>query len=103
MTTKVKSSVLANTTVVAGTYGNSDAIPIITVDPQGRLTFATNQSIANAYANTSTAQAIYDLANNALSIAQSAYDTANTKYDKTGGLISGQIITTDQFMDGGEF
>lgn len=103
MTTKVKSSVLANTTVVAGTYGNSDNIPLITVDPQGRLTFATNIPLANNFVNANTAQQIYDLANTALLLAQGAYDTANTKYDKTGGLISGQITTTDQIMDGGAF
>lgn len=101
MTTKVRGSVLANTAVVAGTYGNTTYIPIITVDPQGRLTYASSTTFDAVTAN--TAQSIYDLANTALSIAQAAYDTANTKYDKTGGLISGEIITTGQYMDGGEF
>ena len=51
MTTKVTASVLANTTVSPGTYGGSSGgstalIPTITVDPQGRLTSASNTSIA---------------------------------------------------------
>jgi hypothetical protein len=43
MTTKVTSSVLANTAVTAGTYGGSTAIPVITVDSQGRLSSAENK------------------------------------------------------------
>jgi hypothetical protein len=40
MTQQVKPSTLQNTTVVAGTYGGSSAIPVFTVDPQGRLTYS---------------------------------------------------------------
>lgn len=103
MTTKVKSSVLANTSVVAGTYGSDNSLVVITVDPQGRLTYASDVPLSNAFATANSVQSAYDLANTALSLALVAFDTANTKYDKTGGLISGQIITSDQFMDGGEF
>jgi hypothetical protein len=50
MTTKVTGSVLANTAVTAGTYGGASAIPVVTVDAQGRLTSAANAtpSIANS-------------------------------------------------------
>ena len=49
MTTRVSSMVLANTAVTAGTYGGASNIPVVTIDAQGRATFATNAtpSIAN--------------------------------------------------------
>lgn len=50
MTTRVSSSVLANTAVTAGTYGGSTQQAVVTVDAQGRLTLAANAtpSIANS-------------------------------------------------------
>jgi hypothetical protein len=48
MTTKVSSSVLANTTVVAGSYGSPTQYPVITVDAQGRLTGVTNQTVTTS-------------------------------------------------------
>lgn len=45
MTTRVTSSVLANTSVTSGTYGGSQQIPVINVGSDGRLTFASNVSI----------------------------------------------------------
>jgi len=49
MTTKVTPSMLANTAVTRGTYGGATVIPVVTVDQQGRLTYAANAtpSIAN--------------------------------------------------------
>jgi len=44
MTTKVGSSVLASTAVTIGTYGGAVSIPSFTVDAQGRLTFAGNNT-----------------------------------------------------------
>lgn len=41
MTTKVNTSTLADTGVIAGTYGTSSTIPVITVDSTGRITSAT--------------------------------------------------------------
>ena len=43
--TKVESGLLANTAVTAATYGGATAIPVITVDAQGRLTNVVNSSI----------------------------------------------------------
>ena len=50
MTTKVTASVLANTAVAAGTYGGASQQAVVTVDAQGRLTYAANAtpSIANS-------------------------------------------------------
>jgi microcystin-dependent protein len=42
MTTKVTPSVLADTTVVTGTYGGTTQLAVVTVDAQGRITFAAN-------------------------------------------------------------
>jgi hypothetical protein len=46
MTTKITPSVLANTTVTASTYGTADKVSTLTVDAQGRVTGASNTSIA---------------------------------------------------------
>jgi hypothetical protein len=49
MTTKVKASVLADTAVSTGTYGGTTQHAVVTVDQQGRITYAANAtpSIAN--------------------------------------------------------
>ena len=46
-TNAVGDSALSATTVTAGTYGNGTSIPTFTVDDDGRLTAASNTSIAN--------------------------------------------------------
>jgi len=46
MTTKVTSSVLANTAVTPGIYGASNTLSTFTVDGQGRLTSAANISVS---------------------------------------------------------
>jgi hypothetical protein len=57
MTTKVSSSVLANTTVTAGIYGGANSIPVVVVDAQGRLTLASNAAIS--IGNTSVVAGTY--------------------------------------------
>lgn len=104
MTTKVRGSVLANTSVVAGTYGDEVSTIVITVDGQGRLTFANTISLSNNFISANSYQSLSDFVNNSIIIIQSEINNlANTKYDKTGGLISGQIDTSDQFIDAGSF
>ena len=55
MTTKVGPSVLANTTVTAGTYGGPSVSASFTVDNQGRLTFAGNNTSIAATTTTNIA------------------------------------------------
>lgn len=53
MTTRVTSSLLANTTVAAGNYGGTTQIPVITLDAQGRATYAANVPVSSiSIANT---------------------------------------------------
>ena len=59
MTTRVSTSVLANTAVTPGTYGggvtsSNHQVPVIAVDQQGRLTSAANVTVTSTsiYANT---------------------------------------------------
>jgi len=46
MTTKITPSVLENTAVTPTTYGTASQVPTVTVDAQGRITGASNTSIA---------------------------------------------------------
>ena len=46
MTTKITPSVLANTAVTAGTYGEAAQIPTIVTDAQGRITSASQQAVS---------------------------------------------------------
>ena len=48
MTTRISSSLLANTAVSPGSYGSPTAYPVITVDQQGRVTSAINQTVTTS-------------------------------------------------------
>ena len=80
MTTKVTSSVLANTAVVAGNYGGATVQTVIAVDAQGRITSASN--VTSTVANTQITGLI---------TAPQIASVANTQI--TGLITSGQIAT----------
>ena len=54
MTTKVTGSILANTAVIAGSYGGSDVFPAITVDAQGRIIAAANTTLPSTGVSATT-------------------------------------------------
>jgi hypothetical protein len=96
MTQKVKPSTLADTSVVASTYGGQNQIPVFTVDQQGRLTYAANVSPiiqSSQIAGSITDSQISSVSNNkitgVITNAQIA-SVANTKI--TGNIISDSVV-----------
>ena len=79
---------LANTTVTPGTYGSSSQIPIFTVDEDGRLTAASNTSVAGVDS------VDWYSANNTLQILTGDGSTFNAVID-TFTDISANSITTE--------
>ena len=99
MTTKVTGSVLANTTVTAGTYGGTTAIPVVVVDAQGRLTSAANVSItagATITNDTSSSSTQYPLFTTLTTGTLSLANTSSTKltYVANTGTLSSTIVTS---------
>lgn len=94
--TKVTNRVLANTGVTAGVYGGSSAIPVVTVDDQGRLTNVVNTSInipagTEVYANTGELTANAATGNVALGLANTAVTPGNY-----GGASNVPVVTIDE-------
>lgn len=80
---------LANTGVIAGTYGTSSQIPVITVDEDGRLTAANTVAVAGVDA------AYWTVANNTYTIETvdgGAYNTTINEF--TGITVNGDIVVT---------
>jgi len=108
---------LANTGVVAGTYGSSTNIPVFTVDAKGRLTSASNQAISSSF--TISDGSVTDVFNNgetltftgstgvttlvsnnnvAFSIGQNVATTSNVTFNDVtvnGTLTSNDITSTN--------
>ena len=99
----VTASKLADTTVSAGSYGSATAIPVITVDAQGRLTAASTSSITTT-TNLSTSTATGSVTVNsstgnnatiseATSSAAGVMSTAH--HDKLDGIAAGATNVTN--------
>jgi fibronectin-binding autotransporter adhesin len=81
---------LANTAVVAGTYGNSSAIPVITVDSKGRITAASTNTVAGVTGLS------YTPANNTLTITAGDGST----YKATIGTVNTFIVSNTLTVNG---
>ena len=100
MTTKVSSSVLANTTVTAGLYGGMSTIPVIVVDAQGRITSASNTATT-----TIKTEKIQDLNGNIKLVAGGFHksDSTSVAFTKTGnGTATIKANTFIAFNDGSQ-
>ena len=78
---------LANTGVTAGTYGSSTAIPVITVDEDGRLTSANTTPVAGVDDFT------YSAANNTITLETGDGSVFNIQTETTVGL-TGKVTGT---------
>lgn len=74
---------LANTTVVAGTYGNASAIPILVIDAQGRITNA------NTAALTGTVTSVNGQSGVVVLNASDVNAVADTVFVNATGLLTG--------------
>jgi hypothetical protein len=89
---------LANTGVIAGTYGSASLVPVITVDEDGRITFANTVSVAGV-ANT-----YWTVANNTFTIETAdggIYNTAIEDFtDITVNDLTANNIIVNGLVDG---
>ena len=83
---------LASTGVSAGSYGSSSAIPVITVDADGRVTSATTAAITGLGANSVGSAEIAENSVGSSEIAQNSVGI--TQLNVTDGT-SGQFLSTD--------
>ena len=95
-------------TGTAGTYANSTHIPVITTDAYGRVTAITNTVIQSS---TTSVQGIVQLTDSISSTStttaatpnsvKTAYDLAATKFNSSGGTISGDTTITGNLVVNG--
>jgi len=85
-TRKIEAGRLADTAVTPGSYGNSSAVPVITVDQQGRLTSASATTVDGVSNFT------YTSANNTFTIAT----PAGSSYTASISAVEDMIVMVTQ-------
>ena len=90
-----------NITATAGVYGNATIVPVITLAANGRVSLITNTAIQSS---TTSVQGIVQLTDSISSTStttaatpnsvKTAYDLAATKFNSSGGTISGDVSVT---------
>lgn len=97
MTTKVTASVLADTSVTPGTYGGSTVNSVLTVDQQGRITYAGNTTpsySANQLTGYITSSQITNIANTQITGLITSAQIASVANTQVTGLITSAQIAT---------
>jgi len=80
---------LSNTAVAPGSYGNSSAIPVITVDSKGRITAATTNTVAGVTGLS------YTSANNTLTITAGDGSTYKATIDTVNTFVVSNTLTVN--------
>lgn len=88
MTTRVSSSVLANTAITPGTYGGVTQIPSFTVDQQGRITQIANTAV------TGISITAGQISNQSAIAAGSATNAGNATQANNANTAGGLVVST---------
>ena len=93
-TRKIEAGRLANTTVTAGTYGNSSILPQLTVDAQGRITNSVGTAIKGV------SNVTYTAANNTLTITTPSTDSFDVSLGSVEDLtVNGNTVLGSNSSD----